>query len=73
MSDAKCCAATPHGTLLEQIMDSTQPKNEREWAARREIEYLRQQVEYWRDTVRKEIIDDYEKQLAAAPKPEDVK
>jgi len=33
--------ATPHGTLLEQIMDPCQPKSEREWAAKREIERLR--------------------------------
>ena len=32
--------ATPHGTLLEQIIDPCQPKNEREWAASREIERL---------------------------------
>lgn len=32
--------ATPHETLIEQIMDSTIPKSEREWAAAREIEKL---------------------------------
>ncbi len=32
--------ATPRGTLLAQIMDPCQPKNEREWAAKREIERL---------------------------------
>lgn len=37
--------ATPHGTLLEQIMDPCQPKNEREWAASREIERLRTSLE----------------------------
>lgn len=42
--DAKTYQATPRGTLLEQIMDATQAKNEREWAAMREIETLRQQV-----------------------------
>lgn len=44
MTDAKGCQATPHGTLLEQIMDATQAKSEREWAALREIETLRQQI-----------------------------
>lgn len=33
--------------------------------AAKEIKSLRQQVEYWRDTVRQELITDYEKQLAA--------
>lgn len=33
--------ATPHGTLLEQIMDPCQAKTEREWAAMRELERLR--------------------------------
>lgn len=36
--------ATPHGTLLEQIMDPCQPKNEREWAALSEIESLRAEL-----------------------------
>lgn len=36
--------ATPHGTLLEQIMDPCQPKNEREWAAKREIERLQDAI-----------------------------
>jgi len=40
MSKIECCQATPHGTLLEQIMNSSIPKNEREWAAKREIERL---------------------------------
>ncbi len=33
--------ATPHGVLIEQIMDCRVPKNEREHAAAREIERLR--------------------------------
>lgn len=37
--------ATPHGTLLEQIMDPCQPKSEREWAASREIERLNAECE----------------------------
>jgi len=41
----KCCQATPHGTLLEQIMNPSLPKNEREWAAKREIETLRMVAE----------------------------
>lgn len=38
MSEPKCYQATPHGTLLEQLMDSRVAKTEREWAACREIE-----------------------------------
>jgi len=37
----KASQATPNGTLLEQIMDPCQPKSEREWAAKHEIERLR--------------------------------
>jgi hypothetical protein len=33
--------ATPYGTLLEQIMNPCVAKNEREWAAAREINKLR--------------------------------
>ena len=36
------CAATPHKELIEQLMDSRIPKTEREHAARREIEMLRE-------------------------------
>jgi hypothetical protein len=32
--------ATPHADLIAQILDSRVPKNEREWAAAREIEAL---------------------------------
>lgn len=32
--------ATPHGTLLEQLLNPNFPKSEREWAASREIEKL---------------------------------
>ena len=35
------CDATPHEELIRQILDSRIPKNEREWAAGREIERLR--------------------------------
>jgi len=34
--------ATPHSVLIEQLMDSRVPKTEREHAARREIEMLRE-------------------------------
>jgi hypothetical protein len=34
--------ATPHSVLIEQLMDSRIPKTEREHAARREIEMLRE-------------------------------
>lgn len=37
--------ATPHDDLIGQIMDSRVPKNEREWAAAREIEALRARAE----------------------------
>ena len=40
MSEAK--QATPHSVLIEQLMDSRVPKTEREHAARREIEMLRE-------------------------------
>jgi len=39
MSEAK--QATPHSVLIDQLMDSRVPKTEREHAARREIEMLR--------------------------------
>jgi len=39
MSETK--QATPHSVLIEQLMDSRVPKTEREHAARREIEMLR--------------------------------
>ena len=40
MNEAK--QATPHSVLIEQLMDSRVPKTEREHAARREIEMLRE-------------------------------
>lgn len=41
MTDPKqCYQATPHGSLIKQIIDPRVPKNEREWAAAREIERL---------------------------------
>ena len=40
--DMKCSQSTPHGTLLEQIINSSVPKTEREWAAKREIERLQE-------------------------------
>ncbi len=36
--------ATDHLTLLEQLMDYTVPKSEREWVAVREIECLKGQL-----------------------------
>ena len=39
--DEKPYQATPYGTLLEQIMNSSIAKSEREWVAAREIETLR--------------------------------
>ena len=43
--EAEAMQATPHIELIAQIMSSVAPKNEREWAASREIERLRAQVE----------------------------
>lgn len=40
--------ATLPRTLEKQIMDSTVPKNEREWWAAREIERLRAEVQHWK-------------------------
>lgn len=37
--------ATPHGTLLEQLLDPSQLKTEREWAACKEIKELRAKLE----------------------------
>jgi len=50
---------TPHGTLLEQIMDCNMPKTEREHAAAKEIERLRVQGLMWKDER-----DSYGQQLA---------
>jgi hypothetical protein len=36
--------ATPHNTLIEELMDSRIPKTEREHAAAREIERLREAI-----------------------------
>lgn len=36
----KLCQATPSASLEEQIRSSTVPKNEREWWAKRHIDYL---------------------------------
>jgi hypothetical protein len=43
--------ATPHDALIAQIMDSRVPKNEREWAAAREIERLRDELRIARSIV----------------------
>lgn len=39
--EATCKQATPHGTLLEQLMNPNIAKSEREWAASEEIARLR--------------------------------
>ena len=41
MDNAKCGQATPHFTLLEQLLDPNIAKTEREWADAREIESMR--------------------------------
>lgn len=43
--------ATPHADLIAQIMDSRVPKNEREWAAGREIERLRTDLAVMNDAI----------------------
>lgn len=43
--------ATPHADLISQIMDSRVPKNEREWAAGREIERLRTDLAVMNDAI----------------------
>lgn len=42
--NGSACQATPHKELIRQIMDSRILKNEREWAAAREIEDLRRKL-----------------------------
>ena len=42
--------ATPHRTLMEQLMDSRIPKTEREYAALQEIERLRRELEQAEET-----------------------
>ena len=46
------CEATPHADLIAQIMDSRVPKNEREWAAEREIARLRRELAEARELLR---------------------
>ena len=43
--EAEAMQATPHIELIAQIMSSVVPKNEREWAASREIERLRAELD----------------------------
>lgn len=43
--EAEAMQATPHIELIAQIMSSVAPKNEREWAASREIERLRAELD----------------------------
>ena len=40
-NDSKCCAATPSGDLLRDLLDSRIAKSEREWFASREIARLK--------------------------------
>lgn len=44
-NDSKCCAATPSGDLLRDLLDSRIAKSEREWFASREIARLKGEVE----------------------------
>lgn len=45
MSDHEAKQATPHATLLVELLDSRIPKSEREHAAAREIERLTAELE----------------------------
>ena len=45
LEEAEAMQATPHIELIAQIMSSVAPKNEREWAASREIERLRAELD----------------------------
>ena len=49
--EAEAMQATPHIELIAQIMSSVVPKNEREWAASREIERLRAEVARLREAL----------------------
>jgi hypothetical protein len=49
--DADQHEATPHEQLEKQIMDSTIPKNEREWWAAAEIERLNAEAAHLRKQV----------------------
>ena len=44
MSDHEAKQATPHSQLIAEIMDSRVPKNEREWAAKDEIERFEREL-----------------------------
>lgn len=60
------CAATPHDELIAQIIDSRVAKSEREWAAKREIEWLRENAALdWRFLTVKNCRDALE-QIAGA-------
>ena len=53
MSDHEAKQATPHSQLIAEIMDSRVPKNEREWAAKDEIERLRRELAEAREALRR--------------------
>ena len=57
MDNDKPCQATPHGTLLEQIMDSNLPKSEREWAAARELAAKDEEIEELKSTCQKQAAE----------------
>jgi hypothetical protein len=50
------CAATRSSELERQIMDSTVPKNEREWWAAREIERVREQASDMRQLLARAVM-----------------
>lgn len=53
----QACQATPHAALIAQIMDSRVPKNEREHAACREIERLREALQRIFDAAGDQLTD----------------
>lgn len=69
MDESKCGQATPHGTLIEHVMNASLAKSEREWAAAIEIETLRQRVKEL-ENERDEWIDDEGKAVERCVKAE---
>ena len=62
MSDHEAKRATPHATLLAELLDSRIPKSEREHAAKREIERLTAE----RDELRRQLAEAWAEREAMA-------
>jgi hypothetical protein len=61
--------ATPHADLIAQILDCRVPKNEREWAAGREIDRLTEMVDqltHFIETNPVQLVADLRRELAEA-------